>query len=445
MYAVLYFLKSHWQGCLAAVLLLRIGWSLKNNEDLQEHQKYLRFGLLAVVAAFVLGALLGSSSGHPLAGWLGGAFLVLFPLYFLSRVADRAFNDMLGGLFFDLIFSEGVFAPHFIPLRKLPNVTLLRHWREHGQVTKAYRKARWNLRREERAYPLWLFAAETAALHRNDLAGAERFIRRLHRCQAFTADQRAFAVLELKGWAATRGVNLEVKRFASRRPQARRNPIKEAAQLREAGFYQEARTKLELLLHREPDNLAAGLMLMRIFAQDLQQPAKAEKLLKEFAAQRFTSEAYVEFAQRSIAQWQAVPPALSARKRSWWARVTHRDAEPQTSSTRIKLQGLVMTESPVHLNVASTTGGLTIGDLLREGRIETALTEVERRIAAQPDEFDSWNDLLKILTQHAVNLKRARAVLDQVEQHPAFTAEQKKLAKELLRQGEAARVQRAIY
>ena len=437
--------KDHWLGYLAVLLLLYVAWRLWRNGDLQGPRTTIRLGLLAVVVTFFLGGLLGWSSGHRYLDWVAGCVLAFLSVYFLSLIVDCGPIDMLAGLIGALIFSDGAFAQRFIPPKKLPNVTLLRHWRQHGRVRFAFRTARRHLVPERRAFPVWLFAAETAALYLKDLPKAEQIICRLCRCPEFSEDERIFACGELKGWAARFGVHLELSQSTSTRGTVKRDLLKEAARLRHAGLYDEARGLLELVLQREPDNLAAGLMLMQVLAQDQQKLEKAGLVLKTLRERRFTSTAFLEFAQRSLDEWQDAKSERPVHRRSWWARLLCQKPSPPPMSNRIKLEGLAFRglSDPAAKNFSRN--GRSVGDLLGEGRFGTARAEAEARVKAQPYEFESWHDLLTILTGHVGSLNRAKAVVKQVEQNPDFTAAQKAQATELLRLSEAASYQRANY
>lgn len=444
MHHLLLLFKYHWQGILAVLLVTRVIWSLKNNEDLQEHQKFLRFGILAVLGAFILGAILGFTSGNRLVGWGAGIFLTLAPLYFLSRVANRAFNDLFGGFVFDLIFSEGEFSDRGRPVRKLPNITLLRHWRQHGRVNQAWRRARRNLVKEERAFSLWMFAAETAALYQGNVPRAERLIRRLYACRAFTDDERFYAGQQLKGWAAARGVHIELKDLEARLRGPRKNlPLREALQLRAAGLYAEAAGKLELLLTREPEHLAAALLLMQIYAQDLRAPHKARKCLERVAHQPFTSTAFADYARRSITEWEQLQPALPARRRSWWARVIRREPPLPPPTPYLSPEGPAA-DAPAEPE-ADLPADASVDELVASGRLDTALTAAEAQVQARPQEFAVWHQLLRLVTEQGISLKRAKEVVAYVERQPEFTEEQKKLARTLLSEAKAKQHQRAHY
>lgn len=434
----------HWEGVVVLLLLARVVWVLHDNEDLLEHRGHLRFGMGAVPICFVAGLVLGSATGNPLIGWLTAVVLTLAPLYYLSRVVDRAFNDMLGGLLFDMIFSEGRFADTFKKPRKLPNLTLLQHWRSHGLERRAWRVARRNLVAEPRAFPLWLFAAETAALHHRDIAKASRIVRRLQRCRKFSSDQRMYALQELKGWAARFGIHIDEQTFAGRRPRKKRDPVRVADRLRLAGLFQEARAVLTTEFQRHPENLASSLLLMRLYAQDLRLPHKAEKVLKEISSQPFISDAYLEFARRSITEWTSLPPETRERKRSWWQRVVQDRSEPPGPS-RIKLSSPAPPGPLPRPSHSPETAGHSVEDLLHQGRLGTALEVAESQWAADPDDFQNWRQLIEILTRHAPNAKRSREFIEQIQQREDFSQEQKQCVMQLYQEAERSKYKTSFY
>ncbi|MGP8235693.1 MAG: hypothetical protein ACLQVW_09805 [Limisphaerales bacterium] len=318
------FLRQRWEIILFALLACRVLLALWRNEDLEGYWGYLKIALVIVGLLFFSGWMLGIHAlGSCFGGVLGGCLLAVPGLWFLAKMCDRAFNDMLGGLLFDLVFSEGPFAEKIRTVRKIPNLTLLRHWREHGLVRKASHAARRALKNDSRTFPLWLFAMETAALYCDDLREAERLARRLHRCDNITEDQKVFAVQELKGWAAAQGVNVDLTRFTCRRSPLRQGKeLREADHLREAGCFREAESKLLHLRRQDSDDFAAALLLLRIYTQDLRRRDKAEDLLRQLSKQPYASEAFLEFARRSLDEWAGMPVAAKPRKRTWWQRGT---------------------------------------------------------------------------------------------------------------------------
>lgn len=124
---------------------------------------------------------------------------------FAAVVAVVLFNKLFsfGDLICDLIYGEGTCADD-VKIKALPSLKALHEQRKRGYARKTYAIARRYLWNEERAYPYWMFAAETAACHLRDLETARRLIRKLCRCRAFTNDQKSFAVGQLRDWSAKR-------------------------------------------------------------------------------------------------------------------------------------------------------------------------------------------------------------------------------------------------
>ena len=318
------FLLQRWEIILFVLLAWRVLFALWHNEDLEGYWGYLKIALIIVCLLFFSGWMLGVHTlGSGIGGVIGGCLLAVPGLWFLAKICDRAFNDMLGGLFFDLIFSEGPFAEKIRAVRKIPSVTLLRHWRENGLARKASHAASRALKNDSRTYPLWLFAMETAALYFDDLREAERLARRLHRCDNISDAQKTFAVQELKGWAAAQGVNVDLTRFTNRHPPLRRGKeLREADRLREAGCFREAESKLLHLRRQDSDDFAAALLLLRIYTQDLQRRDKAEDLLRQLSKQPYASQAFLEFARRSLDEWAGLPVAAKVPKQTSFRRLS---------------------------------------------------------------------------------------------------------------------------
>jgi hypothetical protein len=86
-------------------------------------------------------------------------------------------------------------------------------------------------------------------------------------------------------------------------------PLAEARQLRWQRRFAEAEARLDSLLKREPENVAAALMLMRVYAQDLLRPDKADELLHTFSQRPHVPPAFIQYARRCLAEWSGIIPA----------------------------------------------------------------------------------------------------------------------------------------
>ena len=386
-------------AALSGVVTIAV-WLCWNNQDMRRHTIPVTLALAISMILYRVGCRVGTVPGLPLGGPMLGFTFGLFGFCAFHTVIHRSFNDLMGGLLVDLVFSEGSFGERVPAAKKLPQLILLQHWREHGLVFKAYRTAYRHLSERRETYPLWLFAVETAVREKH-LRVAEGLTRRLCACATFTPDQKDFAVRELKRWAAETGREVDAGQFETADPQAvGLAPLKAARQLREQGRFDEAEDTLKRLLEKDPENLAAILLLVRVQAQDQQDPRKAEQWLVRLNETRFIPEDFLEFAWRSLDAWRLLPPG--------------RDE--------------VLSGNPPE----STHAGRSVEELLAEGRLGTAQELAESQAAAAPDDFDAWLQLLKIHALHTGSVNRADEAFYKILMNPSFTEQQKKRAGKLV-------------
>jgi tetratricopeptide (TPR) repeat protein len=166
-------------------------------------------------------------------------------------------------------------------------------------------------------------------------------------------------------------------------------PLAEADRLRAQGKFADAEKLLNALLKKDPEDLAAAMMLVRLYAQDLRQPGRAHEILRRLEKQPHVLAAHVEFARRSIEEWSRPKP------------------EPMVPAAP--------TES--------------IDELLAQGFYGTAIERLEPKTTAQPSDFSAWLKLAEAYGRYAGNLHRADKIVRRMEADPAFSPEQKQLAK----------------
>ena len=170
-------------------------------------------------------------------------------------------------------------------------------------------------------------------------------------------------------------------------------PFAEIAQLRAQGKFAEAESLLKSLLAKKPEDLAAAMTLVRLYAEDWRQPAKAHEILRKLEKQPHVSAEHIEFARRSIDQWSRPKP------------------EKIITSAR--------TES--------------VEELLAQGFYGTAIERLEQKTAEQPQNFEAWLKLAEAYGRHAGNVHRAEKIVRQMEANPAFSAAQILTAKTQLK------------
>ncbi len=176
-------------------------------------------------------------------------------------------------------------------------------------------------------------------------------------------------------------------------------PLREAGRLRAAGQWAAAETRLQELLQKNPGNIDAAFLLMRLYAQDQQNPARATAVLDALKKQPHVAASYVEFARRSILEWsQPAPPA-----------------EPESAP-------------------ATDPGLEAVDDLLAGGKVGSAVEILEQNAQKQPPEFAVWLKLAEVQGKRCGNLRRAEKIVQQMQNLGAFSPEQIATARAKLRE-----------
>ncbi len=85
-------------------------------------------------------------------------------------------------------------------------------------------------------------------------------------------------------------------------------PLAEANRLSQEGQLAEAESRLNLLVKQEPANLAAIMMLVRVYAGDSHHPHKAYDLLRAIERRSGMPPFFIAYARRCVGQWLS-PPA----------------------------------------------------------------------------------------------------------------------------------------
>lgn len=191
-------------------------------------------------------------------------------------------------------------------------------------------------------------------------------------------------------------------------------PLAEAQRLWAQGNPGEAASSLESLLQKEPDNLRAVFLLMRIYAQDLKRPDKADALLLALGQRMPVPPGFAEYAGRSVQEWSGMATPQ----------------EKPTEGIESLLLGRGYSKSP---DQTADLSKATVEELLAGGHLATAVERLEGQIKEQPENLNLW---LKLAEAHAVyccNLSLAGKIIGRIESNPAFTQEQRQLAKSKLK------------
>jgi hypothetical protein len=163
-------------------------------------------------------------------------------------------------------------------------------------------------------------------------------------------------------------------------------PLAEADRLRSQGKFSEAEVVLHSVLFKNPRDMEAAMMLMRLYAQDMHQPMSAMLVLRTLEAQPRMAADHLDFARRSIEEWSNPQP-----------------------------------EPSVELPPAGS-----VDELLAQGFIGTASEMLEEQVKAQPRDFDLQMKLLEVQAVHGKNFPLAEKMVRRMEK--TFSPEQVEFA-----------------
>lgn len=180
-------------------------------------------------------------------------------------------------------------------------------------------------------------------------------------------------------------------------------PLAEAARLRTSGRFAEAEQLLKSSLAKNPAAVGEAMMLMRVYAQDLKLPGKAEEVLHELEKQPHVLASHIDFARRSIADWANTQPT-----------------EP---------------EAATHSRAES------VAALLEQGLFGSAIELLEEKIKKQPHDFESRLKLAEVYALHCNNFPRAEKIIRQIGPD-RFDAAQTEAAQTKLKEWREAWLQR---
>jgi cytochrome c-type biogenesis protein CcmH/NrfG len=190
---------------------------------------------------------------------------------------------------------------------------------------------------------------------------------------------------------------------------ARIASLADALRLRSERRFDEAIARLESLRRKDPGNLGATLLMMRIYTQDLSRLDEAFALAHSLEREPQAPPAFADYARHCIGEWSG---ALPRRQKS-----------TEGVESLFVEQCPAAPAAPVDVNVAS------IDELLASGHLATAIEILEGRIRAQPDDFDSWLKLAEAHGAYCCNRGRAAKIVAKISRNSAFTHEQVQLAK----------------
>lgn len=173
-------------------------------------------------------------------------------------------------------------------------------------------------------------------------------------------------------------------------------PLTEAYLLRSQGHFKGAKKVLNSMLAKNPSDMDAALMLMQVYAEDLREPGKAAKVLRNLKQQPGIPPEQIEQAEHSLHEWE---------------------------HPKLKLTAVTLPKS-FH----------EVDELLGNGRFGTAIKTLEEKTNIHPENFGLWIKLAEVHAVYCGNLNRADTIVRQIENNPGFGAEQIQAARTKLQE-----------
>ena len=442
-----------WGGAgrqMAGLGLVLLFGQFYTNRDLAERRSGLYFWLAMVTLSALVGAgfgyLIWNQSGgkiiSPGAAVIIGALLTsALPFYQLTKYLNVSVGDFLGGLRADMIFSEGVFAEKFVPRKHIPSERLLLHWRENGLTKKAWRTARAHLRDEPEAFPIWMFAMETAALHLKKPAAAKSILKRVLKCKSFSTDFQSVAVTTMRDLAMMGGFDFHEKEFRDKLVRARKqSPLAKVMELREKGRFAEAEKLLLSLIENDPENAAIFTQLVRLYAEDLKQRTKALQWITK--AEGHLPTYHVDFLRNSLEEWITTDNIIAKRSsgRMPWRRQLQTPGKlvlnsltGATASVAGSVEDCLERRqiNPTQINTFGKPAQPSrdkVDELVTDRRYGTAVELLKKELVAQPGNFDLWMRYAEVHGYYCGDVNGAKRIVEQMEQLQVFSSKQMQTA-----------------
>jgi len=363
-------------------------------------------------------------------------------LFLFYRWNLRVSGEFFGRLVFDMIFSEGAFAEKSKRLKHLPEILLLQHWRDGGDVNKAWRTASNHLLKEARALPVWLFALETAVLYRRKPHDALKLLRRLCDAEVFPHDHRLAAVQQTRSWMESAGFPFDERPFQIQKPVLDPSGLTGTveAKIREGRFGQ-AEALLRQVLAEDSLNEGAFTQLVRLYAQDLKKRGAAASLIAE--ARDTFSPKVLDYLSASLDEWMRLPLRSTAKPRTilgWLLRRKHTDPTARKFSLPNQHEAVAAKSTdPVELYLervkknqppAPDTSGVQdrVQKLLLERRLGTAIDLLKEQAEAAPENFDLWLRYAEAHGNHCGNPMSAEKIIQRMDRSGHFKKVQMKKA-----------------
>lgn len=421
-----------------------------NSSDLAEHRKELYFFLWG----FLILGILGSGAGYLVWVRSDGAvsashyiistaiFACLPLMFFFYRWNRRVSGEVFGQITFDTIFSEGAFAEKTKRLKHLPEIMLLRHWRDGGDVKKAWRTASKHLFNEARALPVWLFAIETAIVYRRQPNNALRILRRLCDAEVFPYDHRMEAVQRTSDWMKAAGFSFDQSPFQMEKLVLDPSGVTEKleAKIREGRFGQ-AEALLRGVLSDDSLNELAFTQLVRLYCQDMKKRKAAENLIAE--ARDTFSPKVLNYLNASLDEWTRLPIRSTVKTRTFLGWLFRRN-QTEPAFRKLTFQNNRMPAPPkstdpleIYLDrvkqnqpAPPDTSGVQdkVEKLLLERRLGSAIELLKEQAEADPENFDLWLRYAEAHGNHCGNTLSAEKIIQRMDRSGHFKKPQMRKA-----------------
>ena len=173
--------------------------------------------------------------------------------------------------------------------------------------------------------------------------------------------------------------------------------------------FADAAKLLEQSLETNSRNLPAALLLMRIEAEDLQNPTRARSVLRKLI-QTDLPPGFADYGNERINEWS-------------------RGASSATESSEgiesLLVHGAFPSASQAPIDAASAS----VDELLAAGHLASAIEILEKRIEAAPNDFESRLKLAEAQGVYCGNWLSAGKIIEKIAADRAFSPEQVKTAK----------------
>ncbi len=431
------------------ILVLFFG-QLYNNRDMAERRSGIYFWLVVLILTAVAGAWMGrlvwrhqenpALSCHLLM-IISASVSSLLPLRYLVNHLGITLNEFFNGLQFDMLFSEGAFAQKQKRRKRLPSEMLLRHWRESGQTPKAWRTARRHLQNDSEAFPIWLFALETAALHLKKPDTANALLKRLLKCENFSNDQKHIALMTMKKLAVTGRFEFSESDVpADPVPVKNEIPIARVMELRQTGQFKEAESLMLSLVEKEPHSPPVLTQLVRLYAEDFKQSDKAQRWIVR--AEKHLPAYYVDFLRNSLDDWIKSEASPVIRPRDFTPA-----QQPAGKAQKLVLNSYAQPPEPVKSLVEDSLLRQPLkkaaldpsgepsaaprdhaGELVADRCYGAAVEQLQKELKSKPEDFDLWLRYAEVYGLHCGNITGAEKIITRMHRLRVFNPEQMQVA-----------------